>query len=706
MGNEPSQRTSQTNDAATNERQQQLQELHDLSSNYLDHLEQIIDSRHTVDDPRVIISILKHNLKTARAQIGKIHTPSTKHNRINHKKALQSTDTTSCFSYDWSDATTEQIHFDPCTTGKIHGIQIATSTYEPVMMTTVSEDAKCRIWKLRSKSKHYEMMKRGKNARCVQRFEVDGLQEIYSSYSNEITDDEFTANLSDHSSQNDNKKSENKELHFELCHEMKLPNTGHNILQCVAIHCEGNALAIADNHNMKDNTVQVFDLRSLHKPTNNAPRLHKKQRSLSKLFTSKNTSNPSSVNNKESAFDLDSNALLLCELCLWKRYISCIEFLNDDQHIMVGSGDATLTICNYQSIDKIWCWTADSDVLCVDYLYLDNSRRRTRDKSAAIHRKVEAKNTKNRWSFKPLKEREENENVTFAGVPMVAGDFDDGDSSDSSDEESPNNMSMNTMYQRVYDYDYVSRRQVLVLIATASCVFIDEVSLSIDEYDKLDIVSAKKNHLAQFKQKPLLSKTVQFSYSVSSDKPCNTIQCRFSPNGRFFAIGGEAKYEIYDRNSLKPIHERYVTDCKKMKDCYVMCLTWINERTVAVGNKKGECIYTSTVLNDEKIRSFVMKEWMITHHVCHRSESGLNPIMQEVHAFIGYDVIDNRIQTTCGGQITSCLTSHPYFAMRSINNNTFAPSTPNQSIYNRHTMEGLCVAGSWNAALYGCVLND
>eukprot|EP01083_Nonionella_stella_P054234 143224_1 len=41
----------------------------------------------------------------------------------------------------------------------------------------------------------------------------------------------------------------------------------------------------------------------------------------------------------------------------------------------------------------------------------------------------------------------------------------------------------------------------------------------LDEYDTFDIVSAKKNHLAQFKQKPFLSKTVQFSDSLS-DKPC------------------------------------------------------------------------------------------------------------------------------------------------------------------------------------------
>ena len=75
MGNESSQPT----DIIDHEqaiRHQKLQELQDISSNYLDHLELLIDSRKNMEDPRDVIMVLKSNLKTAREQINKLTEPN------------------------------------------------------------------------------------------------------------------------------------------------------------------------------------------------------------------------------------------------------------------------------------------------------------------------------------------------------------------------------------------------------------------------------------------------------------------------------------------------------------------------------------------------------------------------------------------------------------------------------------------------------
>ena len=71
MGNDTS-NPAGMQDAAARARQQQLQELQDISSDYLVQLESIIDSRAEMEDPRDVIAILKSNLRTAREQIERI----------------------------------------------------------------------------------------------------------------------------------------------------------------------------------------------------------------------------------------------------------------------------------------------------------------------------------------------------------------------------------------------------------------------------------------------------------------------------------------------------------------------------------------------------------------------------------------------------------------------------------------------------------
>ena len=70
MGNQISQPQG-LQDEAARARQQQLQELQDISSDYLDQLQSIIESRAEMD-PRDVMAILKSNLKTAKEQIEKM----------------------------------------------------------------------------------------------------------------------------------------------------------------------------------------------------------------------------------------------------------------------------------------------------------------------------------------------------------------------------------------------------------------------------------------------------------------------------------------------------------------------------------------------------------------------------------------------------------------------------------------------------------
>ena len=351
-------------------RQQQLQELQDISSDYLVQLESIIDSRTEMDDPRDIIMVLKSNLKTARQQIEKISSRSrqsngdssplpnggrgsnntrgssgggttsspSNHNQNANKLQLAPTDSDSTnassffskfgtlntrIAYDWSNANIEQIYFDQVNMGKIHSISVATSTYDPVIMATISNDGKCRIWKLRQKSKNYDIIHHEKKVHQIQLFETENFQ-LHTSLSHEVKEADYMANVSEdnnkdkhlnnNNNNNDSKKSSKrgskkgkkkvsyekkikpkqsdgdnffysslgsdanasysnlkdaikndkyirKELRFELCHEIKLSATW---IMCVAIHHEGNYIALGG----LDTNVTIYDITTLNENEN------------------------------------------------------------------------------------------------------------------------------------------------------------------------------------------------------------------------------------------------------------------------------------------------------------------------------------------------------------------------------------------------------------------------------------------------------
>lgn len=509
------------------------------------------------------------------------------------------------------------------------------------------------------------------------------------------------------------------------------------------------------------------------------------------------------------------------ELTFWEEYISCIEFLNDDQHVIVGSGDGTARICNYINHTQLYQWKCDSDIISIDYLYLNPEDLKhmhsayNRAKSPTIPRKSDNNNKysistviniedgkkspgkkkkpfyKKRPRFKKMKEKRkkakqlkemqknksasdnddndankdkpdfyvqssgsnETKDVRFDGVHFVSsGDLDDGSDSDSFS----GNMSNYSGYRnsrREHDFD-MNVRQIMVIIGSASTknhnVYIDEYQLNnMDNNDNNDENKNNQNNQKQKCQiKDLIKSKVKFSLSLGNKK-CESVQ--FSPNGKYFAIGGEAcLYQIYDRITMKMIHQRFVKDnedsiviqrrpnlatefekkrLKTIKDndeelnndddnnYFVTCLSWINDHTVAVGNSRGSFIYVSTILHEYKIRNFVLKEWIqiIDKHfnICNDDKSRMNAdnLIEEIHEFIGCDVVDNVIETQFGDK-TSCLTSHPYFEMRSIDNHLqtktsqSVPTTPISYPYQNggNRKEGLYVSGSWSGVFQGCVL--
>ena len=64
------------------ERQAAFQEIFDISSTYLEHFEFILESQQHSDDPRQVLAVLKANCQTARDQISKLPTKSTKRRKF------------------------------------------------------------------------------------------------------------------------------------------------------------------------------------------------------------------------------------------------------------------------------------------------------------------------------------------------------------------------------------------------------------------------------------------------------------------------------------------------------------------------------------------------------------------------------------------------------------------------------------------------
>ena len=77
MGNGTSQRLSTVDP----QKQAQFQELHDISCNYLEHFEFIIESGQAAEDPRQVLAVLKANCQTAREQISKLPTKQCQRRR-------------------------------------------------------------------------------------------------------------------------------------------------------------------------------------------------------------------------------------------------------------------------------------------------------------------------------------------------------------------------------------------------------------------------------------------------------------------------------------------------------------------------------------------------------------------------------------------------------------------------------------------------
>jgi len=297
-------------------------------------------------------------------------------------------------------------------------------------------------------------------------------------------------------------------------------------------------------------------------------------------------------------------------------------------------------------------------------------------------------------------------------------------------------------------------RQIMVLIATASTdstsdlVWLDEFNLS--QHDNIDDSNKEQiraQHEQKFYEKQVAPSAMKFSLSLPRHCECHSV--RFSPNGKYFAIAGKSCiYQIYDRDSMQRIHERATMDTEDAvilqkrrpaarldddeneasdrsddDEYFVTCLAWVNDHSLAVGNAKGNFIYISTVLHDHKIRNFILKEWLQnvedkTQKMCNDEEQteqccmmSLENIVENVHAFIGCDVVDNVIETNFG-QRASCIAAHPYFAMKTVDdangsepsNKSPLPSTPVYGYRGYHKKEGLFVSGSWSCVFQGCVL--
>merc|ERR1712244_201308 len=161
-----------------------------------------------------------------------------------------------------------------------------------------------------------------------------------------------------------------KELRFELCHQIKLSSTW---IMCVAIHHQGNLIAIGG----LDTNVTIFDITTMNQKENEQNNGFPYTRPKDKKSVSSKSSKPSTPSTPttsptiDTKIEIEGKDILFSELTFWEEYISCIEFLNDEEHIIVGSGDGTATICNYIYKTKIFQWKCDCDVISVDYLYLD-----------------------------------------------------------------------------------------------------------------------------------------------------------------------------------------------------------------------------------------------------------------------------------------------------------------------------------------------
>ena len=588
-------------------------------------------------------------------------------------------------------------------------------------MATVSQDGILRVWKLRQKSNAYSIVSTTQRVHQVDFMDIDSFY-LRSSQSNEIKESEHIAKYPEEHNLSAKRKqkyknstdsltdsykeapSTRKDLRFELCHEIKLMSTW---IMCVDIHCEGNLIAIGG----LDANVALLDISNCIQPKNRI------------------TSVP---------FEIDSKKLMMAELhTFWEEYVSCIQFLNDFQHILVGSGDGSVAMINYRTMQILYRWKCDAEVLSIDYLYLDiisnghSVWNRTKSPTMYNTKKKHKKTSSSKWfskskskKSKKTQQKIEETTVEFDGVPIVA-DF--GDDSDSSSEDAAAKYGSN--HRHLSDANW---QNIQILIGTASTkqcnVFIDEYKLQMSD---LNAVQSNKQMIAKQHKSQYAEKSIVNGIGMTFGICLNNAKCEsvaFSPNGRYFAVGGQsAEYRIYERHSMQCIHRRYTKDEEdkmvllrrpNMKRSiqedegydFVTCLVWINEQSLAVGNGKGDFLYISTILDEYKVRNSILRECVSQsdreYNICSEASLSLDNIIDEIQEFIGCDVVDNVIETQFGDR-TSCLAAHPYFEMKAVNqsqNNSANPSPRHRSSESIHKKQGLCVSGSWSAVFNGCVL--
>ena len=446
-------------------RENKLFKIQDTTLTYLEHIEHLIDNRHEMGlESKQLYQMLKLQLNRAHDEINKINLAfveekytsqnmdyidtsfnNNNNNNNNDFDGLSPSNNSGIdsdwevlnnnnnlnnihyiFDYEWCNENIENLLFQKHKFGNIKDIDIASSTYKPLIMISLCDKGKCHIWKLDILSKKYNIKMNNNSIRNQISLIDKDLNKIYKKDLHDINKFITNNNISKYKNKSKrnskkfaktlNKKYVKKELKFSLFHEIKLNS---NFIMCACINSDATLIACGG----LDKKVTIYDISDLFKikskqkvknlENNNSNSKSTKKRRKSSLieFTRKlsngfkrnsendllnesktkgnNNNNNDIINgiknnnnnddNKDNNDNNDRNIEIFCELKFWDDYISCIKFINDNQHILIGSGDGSVSVINYQLNMKIYTWKFNNNVMSVDYLYIDKNIQLKKD---------------------------------------------------------------------------------------------------------------------------------------------------------------------------------------------------------------------------------------------------------------------------------------------------------------------------------------
>ncbi|ETO34229.1 hypothetical protein RFI_02865, partial [Reticulomyxa filosa] len=162
---------------------------------------------------------------------------------------------------------------------------------------------------------------------------------------------------------------------------------------CVAIHPRGYYIAVGG----LDKTVDVYDNRDYLR--SHSTHLKKKDGSSSRSTTTTTITTPKK-DKHSSAFEMNGHihgndsamnettisshssgnghfpTSPFVRMSYWDGYISSLCFIDDERHILVGSGDGTFSICDYVLNQCVSCMRVSGDILTCDYVFIRQTNRK------------------------------------------------------------------------------------------------------------------------------------------------------------------------------------------------------------------------------------------------------------------------------------------------------------------------------------------